>query len=67
MKNIFFFVLLMFNTKFTSLVWRDLQVSPKELRLDTLRCGQSFRWKHVQENWVSVLQGNLVVLKESGK
>ncbi|KAG0948507.1 hypothetical protein G6F57_011608 [Rhizopus arrhizus] len=55
----------MFNTKFTSLVWRDLQVSPKELRLDTLRCGQSFRWKHVQENWVSVLQGNLVVLKES--
>ncbi|KAI8068801.1 DNA glycosylase [Thamnidium elegans] len=47
------------------LFWKDLVISPKELRLDTLRCGQSFRWKQVQDQWVSVLQGRLVVLKET--
>ncbi|KAG2235965.1 hypothetical protein INT48_004295 [Thamnidium elegans] len=49
------------------LFWKDLVISPKELRLDTLRCGQSFRWKQVQDQWVSVLQGRLVVLKETRK
>lgn len=33
------------------LFWKDLVISPKELRLDTLRCGQSFRWKQVQDQW----------------
>lgn len=28
-----------------TLKWKDLVISPKELRLDSLRCGQSFRWK----------------------
>ncbi|KAI7869265.1 DNA glycosylase [Mucor mucedo] len=47
------------------LFWKDLVISPKELRLDTLRCGQSFRWKQVNGHWASVLHGRLVVLKET--
>ena len=32
--------------------WYKLEVSIKELSLDTtLRCGQSFRWKKLQNNW----------------
>lgn len=42
-----------------------MSISPKELRLDTLRCGQSFRWKQMDDQWVSVLRGRLVVLKET--
>ncbi|KAI9013831.1 DNA glycosylase [Phycomyces nitens] len=45
--------------------WKDLKVSPKELRLDTLRCGQSFRWKQTNGLWSCVLKGRLVVLKET--
>ncbi|KAI8074802.1 DNA glycosylase [Gongronella butleri] len=49
----------------SQLVWHDLKVTPRELRLDTLRCGQSFRWKQVQEHhWACALQGQLYVLKE---
>ncbi|CAO3671447.1 unnamed protein product [Rhizopus stolonifer] len=55
----------MLNTRFANVIWKDLRVSPKELRLDSLRCGQSFRWKHVEEKWISILQGNLVILKET--
>lgn len=64
-QNVLFFFSIMLNTRFSNLIWKDLQVSPKELRLDSLRCGQSFRWKHVEEKWISVLQGNLVILKET--
>jgi hypothetical protein len=34
----------------STLKWKDLVISPKELRLDTLRCGQSFRWKQLGNN-----------------
>ncbi|KAL0097275.1 DNA glycosylase [Phycomyces blakesleeanus] len=47
------------------LKWKDLNVSPNELRLDTLRCGQSFRWKQNNGLWSCVLNGRLVVLKET--
>ncbi|KAI8099065.1 DNA glycosylase [Halteromyces radiatus] len=46
-------------------VWFDLNTSPKELRLDTLRCGQSFRWQSVQDHWVCTLGEQLYLLKES--
>ncbi|ORX53936.1 DNA glycosylase [Hesseltinella vesiculosa] len=49
----------------SQLAWIDLKVAPKELRLDTLRCGQSFRWKQVKErHWACAMQGQLFVLKE---
>ncbi|KAI8334721.1 DNA glycosylase [Chlamydoabsidia padenii] len=46
-------------------VWFDLKISPKELRLDSLRCGQSFRWQSIQDQWACVLNGKLYVVKES--
>ncbi|CAO3696829.1 unnamed protein product [Rhizopus microsporus] len=55
----------MLNVTLANLIWKDLHISPKELRLDTLRCGQSFRWKNIEDKWISVLQGNLIVLKET--
>lgn len=55
----------MLNVRLANLIWKDLHISPKELRLDTLRCGQSFRWKNIEDKWISVLQGNLIVLKET--
>lgn len=35
----------------SKLFWKDLGISPQELRLDTLQCGQSFRWKQVNGHW----------------
>ncbi|KAL9559785.1 hypothetical protein MBANPS3_000260 [Mucor bainieri] len=55
----------MLKLQSAALLWKDLHISPHELRLNTLRCGQSFRWKQLNENWVSVLNGKLVVLKET--
>ncbi|CAO0791717.1 unnamed protein product [Mucor circinelloides] len=55
----------MLKLQSASLLWKDLHISPHELRLNTLRCGQSFRWKQLNESWVSVLNGKLVVLKET--
>ncbi|KAI8884732.1 DNA glycosylase [Backusella circina FSU 941] len=49
----------------SKLVWKDLIIPPAELRLDTLKCGQSFRWKQVNDHWISVLKGKLIVLKET--
>ncbi|KAI9484198.1 MAG: DNA glycosylase [Benjaminiella poitrasii] len=48
-----------------SLRWKDLCISSNELRLNTLRCGQSFRWKQLNDHWISVLNGKLIVLKET--
>ncbi|ORY93920.1 DNA glycosylase [Syncephalastrum racemosum] len=47
------------------LLWRDLNVSPKELHLDTLRCGQSFRWHRASDYWSCVLKGQLCVLRQT--
>lgn len=33
------------------LVWKDLKTCPKELHLDTLKCGQSFRWRQTKDLW----------------
>ncbi|CAO3655580.1 unnamed protein product [Mucor fragilis] len=55
----------MLKLQSASLLWKDLCIPPHELRLNTLRCGQSFRWKQLDENWVSVLNGKLVILKET--
>lgn len=41
----------MLKLQSASLLWKDLHISPNELRLNTLRCGQSFRWKQLNENW----------------
>ncbi|OBZ87276.1 N-glycosylase/DNA lyase [Choanephora cucurbitarum] len=55
----------MLRVQASKLKWKDLSISPFELRLNSLRCGQSFRWKQIQDNWISVLHGRLVVLKET--
>ncbi|KAI8056287.1 DNA glycosylase [Gilbertella persicaria] len=55
----------MLRLQANKLLWKDLMISPHELRLNSLRCGQSFRWKQIQDHWVSVLHGRLVVLKET--
>ncbi|KAG2223738.1 hypothetical protein INT45_003462 [Circinella minor] len=47
------------------LIWRDLQVGPKELHLDTLKCGQSFRWRYADDLWSCVLNGQLFTLKQT--
>ncbi|KAK1833828.1 DNA glycosylase [Podospora conica] len=45
--------------------WRKLPVSLAELRIDTvLRCGQSFRWRKLDDEWHCVLKGRLVSLKQ---
>ncbi|KAH8602516.1 N-glycosylase/DNA lyase [Bisporella sp. PMI_857] len=45
--------------------WRKLPVSLKELCVDTtLRCGQSFRWKKIQDEWSCALQGRIISLKQ---
>ncbi|KAI7903476.1 DNA glycosylase [Cokeromyces recurvatus] len=46
--------------KSSSLLWKDLCIPPTELRLNTLRCGQSFRWKQMNDHWTptTILFGN---------
>ncbi|KAJ4290120.1 8-oxoguanine glycosylase ogg1 [Collariella sp. IMI 366227] len=45
--------------------WRKLPLSLTELCIDTtLRCGQSFRWRKINDEWHCVLQGRLVSLKQ---
>ncbi|KAK0656835.1 DNA glycosylase [Cercophora newfieldiana] len=45
--------------------WRKLPLSLAELCIDTtLRCGQSFRWRRINDEWHCVLQGRLVSLKQ---
>ncbi|KAJ1991624.1 8-oxoguanine glycosylase ogg1 [Dimargaris cristalligena] len=50
-----------------SRVWKDLKVSPPELRIGfTLRSGQSFRWKQTApEEWTGVVGDRLVTLKQT--
>ncbi|KAI9171270.1 N-glycosylase/DNA lyase [Paramyrothecium foliicola] len=45
--------------------WRKLPVSLTELCIDTtLRCGQSFRWRKLNEEWTCTLQGRILSLKQ---
>ncbi|KAK1758257.1 DNA glycosylase [Echria macrotheca] len=45
--------------------WRKLPMSLAELCIDTtLRCGQSFRWKKINDEWHCVLQGRILSLKQ---
>ncbi|KAI1329568.1 DNA glycosylase [Xylariaceae sp. FL0255] len=45
--------------------WRKLPVSLSELCIDTtLRCGQSFRWRRINDEWNCVLHGRLLSLKQ---
>ncbi|KAI0396086.1 DNA glycosylase [Xylariaceae sp. FL0594] len=48
--------------------WRKLPVSLSELCIDTtLRCGQSFRWQKINDEWNCVLRGRLLSLKQDDK
>ncbi|KAL8334723.1 hypothetical protein RB598_009127 [Gaeumannomyces tritici] len=48
-----------------ALLWRKLPVSLAELCIDTtLRCGQSFRWLKIQDEWHCSLHGRVVSLKQ---
>ncbi|KAK4039310.1 N-glycosylase/DNA lyase [Parachaetomium inaequale] len=45
--------------------WRKLPLSLSELCIETtLRCGQSFRWRKIEDEWHCVLRGRLVSLKQ---
>lgn len=45
--------------------WRKLPLRLTELCIDTtLRCGQSFRWQKINDEWNCVLHGRLVSLKQ---
>ncbi|KAK4117167.1 DNA glycosylase, partial [Canariomyces notabilis] len=45
--------------------WRKLPLSLSELCVDTtLRCGQSFRWRKINDEWHCVLKGRIVSLKQ---
>ncbi|KAK4451460.1 DNA glycosylase [Podospora aff. communis PSN243] len=45
--------------------WKKLPLSLAELCIDTtLRCGQSFRWRRINDEWHCVLQGKLISLKQ---
>ncbi|KLU92801.1 N-glycosylase/DNA lyase [Magnaporthiopsis poae ATCC 64411] len=47
------------------LLWRKLPVSLAELCIDTtLRCGQSFRWLKIQDEWHCSLHGRVISLKQ---
>ncbi|KAI1428320.1 DNA glycosylase [Xylaria sp. FL1777] len=45
--------------------WRKLPLSLTELCIDTtLRCGQSFRWQKINDEWNCVLHGRLLSLRQ---
>ncbi|OHW93043.1 n-glycosylase DNA lyase [Colletotrichum incanum] len=45
--------------------WRKLPLSLAELCIDTtLRCGQSFRWRKINDEWCCTLYGRIVSLKQ---
>ncbi|KAK5990485.1 N-glycosylase/DNA lyase [Cladobotryum mycophilum] len=45
--------------------WRRLPVSLAELCIDTtLRCGQSFRWRKLNDEWTCTLHGRILSLKQ---
>ncbi|CAH0016259.1 unnamed protein product [Clonostachys rhizophaga] len=45
--------------------WRKLPVALSELCIDTtLRCGQSFRWQKINDEWVCTLHGRILSLKQ---
>ncbi|OTB08765.1 hypothetical protein M426DRAFT_316787 [Hypoxylon sp. CI-4A] len=45
--------------------WRKLPLSLTDLCIETtLRCGQSFRWRKIDDQWNCVLYGRLVSLKQ---
>lgn len=46
--------------------WRKLPLSLAELCIDTtLRCGQSFRWRKINNEWHCVLSNRLITLTQS--
>ncbi|KAF7547742.1 hypothetical protein G7046_g8914 [Stylonectria norvegica] len=45
--------------------WRKLPVNLKELCINTtLRCGQSFRWRKIDDEWICTLHGRILSLKQ---
>ncbi|OAQ99304.1 hypothetical protein LLEC1_00724 [Akanthomyces lecanii] len=45
--------------------WQKLPVTLTELCIDTtLRCGQSFRWRKINDEWTCALHGRILSLKQ---
>ncbi|TQN72435.1 N-glycosylase/DNA lyase [Colletotrichum shisoi] len=45
--------------------WRKLPLTLSELCIDTtLRCGQSFRWRKIKDEWCCTLYGRILSLKQ---
>ncbi|KAL2160918.1 hypothetical protein VTH06DRAFT_8630 [Thermothelomyces fergusii] len=48
--------------------WQKLPLSLTELCIETtLRCGQAFRWRKINEQWHCVLQGRLISLRQDSE
>lgn len=46
-------------------VWKKIAISPLEVSLNkVLRCGQTFRWKNVNNTWSFTTQDRIVLLKQ---
>ncbi|CAK7915713.1 N-glycosylase/DNA lyase [[Candida] anglica] len=47
------------------IVWRKISISPKELSLArVLRCGQTFRWKNINNTWAFTISDRIILLKQ---
>lgn len=47
------------------LLWKKFAISPLELSLSkVLRCGQTFRWKNVNNTWSFTIKDRIVLLKQ---
>ncbi|KAG6031383.1 hypothetical protein E4U41_007585 [Claviceps citrina] len=45
--------------------WRKIPIRLPELCIDTtLRCGQSFRWRKISDEWICTLHGRILSLKQ---
>lgn len=46
-------------------IWRSIPLKPKELALSrVLRCGQTFRWKNIDDVWSFTTEDRIVLLKQ---
>lgn len=49
-------------------MWRKVALSPLEVSLDkVLRCGQTFRWKNINDTWSFTTKDRIVLLKQDNE
>lgn len=46
-------------------LWNKIKISPTELSLEkVLRCGQTFRWKNINNTWSFTIEDRIILLKQ---